>query len=408
VSARRNGGDALAGIRVVECGDFVAPSYATKQLADLGADVIKVEPPGRGDEARWRGPFVGSVADRDASGLFLYLNTNKRGIVVDLERAEGRSVLARLAERADLVVHNVAPAEIAARGLAYDALRAANPRLVVTSISPFGLTGPHRDHRMHDLNLWCAGGLAALNGGGAGTDDYPPLKAFGQQAGFQAGLNAALASLAALFETLSSGEGQLVEVSTQECLTSILEMTYEYYPYMGLIASRLGQKPIQPLDFLECKDGWIFICCVEEHQWQRFVELVGSPEWASMELFENRMTRAANWDALQIFLNEVASQYTVEDLYHAAQARRIPFAPVSTMGDLLASEHLKTRGFFATVDDPSGAPVTMPGAPYRHSATPWRIRQRAPRFGEHTDEVLAEIGFTAGEMERLRAVGAVA
>lgn len=399
--------DALGGVRVVECGDFVAASYAAKQLADLGAEVVKIEHP-RGDTARRRGPFAGGRENPDASGLFLYLNTNKRGIAVDLDRPAGQEVLARLADRADLLVHDVPPASIAARGLDDGELRARRPGLVVTSISPFGLDGPHRDLHAHDLNLWCAGGLAALNGGGPGSDDLPPLKAFGQQAGFQAGLNAAVGSLAALFERLGSGEGQLVEISAQECIASILEMTYEFFPYMGLVASRLGQKPIQPLDFLECKDGWIFICCVEEHQWHRFVEMIGTPEWSQMELFENRMTRAANWDALSIFLNEVASEWTVADLYHAAQARRIPFAPVSTMGDLLDSKHLKARGFFATVADPDGDPVTMPGAPYRHSATPWRIRRRAPRLGEHTDEVLAELGYATDEVARLRADGVVA
>ncbi|HZR80701.1 MAG TPA: CoA transferase [Candidatus Binatia bacterium] len=405
MSATPTARDALAGIRVVECGDFVAASYAAKQLADLGAEVVKIEPPGSGDTARRRGPFAGGRPDPDASGLYLYLNTNKRGIAVDLERSEGREVLARLAREADVVIHDVAPLDIARLGLDADELRAANPGLVVTSISPFGLTGPHRDLRMHDLNLWCAGGVATLNGGGPGADDLPPLKAFGQQAGFQAGLNGALGSLAALFERLTSGEGQLVEISMQECLTSILEMTFEFYPYMGLIPSRLGQKPIQPLDFLECKDGWVFICCVEEHQWHRFVEMVGNPEWASMELFENRLTRGANWDALQIFLNELASQYTVEELYHQAQARRIPFAPVSTMGDLLASDHLKARGFFATVESPAGGDVTMPGAPYRHSSTPWRIRRRAPRLGEHTADVLGELGYSSGEIARLREAG---
>lgn len=402
-----NGRDALAGIRVIECGDFVAPSFAAKQLADLGADVVKIETPGRGDTARLRGPYAGE-ADPERSGFYLYLNTNKRGIAVDLQRPEGHEILARLAHDADLIIHNVAPRDIVAHGLDDARLRAANPRLVVTSISPFGLDGPNRDLRMHDLNLWAGGGAASLNGGGPGSDDMPPLKGFGHQAGFQAGLNAAVASLGAIYGALVSGEGQLVEVSMQECITSILEMAYEFYPYMGLVASRLGHKPIQPLDFLECKDGWIFICCVEEHQWQRFVELAGNPEWASMELFENRIARAANWDALQIFLGEYAAERTVEELYHAAQARRIPFAPVSTMGDLLSSEHLKARGFFATIDDGAGGDVVMPGAPYVHAATPWRIRKRAPRLGEDTDTVLADLGYDAPTRERLRAAGVIA
>jgi crotonobetainyl-CoA:carnitine CoA-transferase CaiB-like acyl-CoA transferase len=402
-----SGRDALAGVRIVECGDFVAPSFAAKQLADLGADVVKIERPGRGDTARHRGPYAGP-ADPNRSGFYLYLNTNKRGIAVDLERPEGREILARLARDADLVIHNVAPRDIAASGLDDAALRAANPRLVVTSISPFGLDGPNRDLRVHDINLWAGGGAASLNGGGPGSDDMPPLKGFGHQAGFQTGLNAAVASLGAVYAALVGGQGQLVEVSMQECVTSILEMAYEFYPYMGLVASRLGRKPIQPLDFLECKDGWIFICCVEEHQWQRFVELAGSPEWASMEFFDNRISRAANWDALQIFLGEYAAERTVDELYHEAQARRIPFAPVSTMGDLLSSEHLKARGFFVTLDDGAGGGVTMPGAPYVHGATPWRIRKRAPRLGEDTDAVLSDLGYDDAARARLRDAGVIA
>src|SRR5262249_40733940 len=155
------------------CGDFVAASFAAKQLADLGAEVIKIEPLG-GDTARRRGPYAGAP-DSERSGLFLYLNTNKRGIAVDLTRPEGRAILHRLAGGADLLVHNVAPADIERCGLDDARLRRERPSLVVTSISPFGLDGQNRDLRMHDLNLWGAGGVATLNGGGHGSDDMPPL-----------------------------------------------------------------------------------------------------------------------------------------------------------------------------------------------------------------------------------------
>jgi crotonobetainyl-CoA:carnitine CoA-transferase CaiB-like acyl-CoA transferase len=158
----------------------------------------------------------------------------------------------------------------------------------MTSITPFGLTGPHAHYRATDLVLWNAGGVAGLNGDPT-HPELPPLKAFGDQAGFQAGLHAAIPSLAALFARLTTGRGDHIEVSTQEALISILELTFEYWPYQGLIASRLGRKPIQPLDFLECRDGWVFICCVEEHQWQEFIRMIGSPEWAGIELFANEV-----------------------------------------------------------------------------------------------------------------------
>jgi crotonobetainyl-CoA:carnitine CoA-transferase CaiB-like acyl-CoA transferase len=378
-------------------GATVAAPYATKLLADLGADVVKIEPPGRGDPSRARGPFPGAVPHPEKSGLFLYLNTNKRGIALDLTRAEGREVLRRLAATADLLVHDVHPADMAAHGLEWDALAGVNPRLVMTSITPFGLTGPHARFRATDVVLWNAGGIGTLNGQ-PGEPDRPPLKPFGDQSGFQGGLNGAVASLGALVARGDGERGEHVDVSIQESLAAILELTFEFWPYCGLVASRLGAKPIQPLCFMECKDGWIFVCCVEEHQWKAFVDIMGNPEWAGMELFENRIARGSNFDALQVFLQEWCREQSVQELYEKAQTRRIPFAPVSTMGDLLASPHLRARGFFVTMDHPVAGPVTMPGAPFRFSATPWELRRPAPCLGQHTAEVLREAGVEVGPL----------
>jgi len=399
---------ALEGLRVIECGEMVAAAYAAKLMADLGADVIKVEPPRDGDAARRRGPFPGKQSDPEQSGLFLYLNTNKRGITLDLQQPRGQDIFNRLVSDADLVIHNFSPRDMPRLGLDFAEFAKRNPRLILVSITPFGLDGPHAKWHTTDLTLWNAGGIAYLNGGGPGHDDLPPLKAFGQQAEFQGGLNAAIAGLGAVFARLQDDKGQHVVVSIQECLAAILELTYEYYPYMGLIASRLGQKPIQPLDFLECKDGWIFVCCVEEHQWQTLVELMGSPEWAQMELFENRIARAANWDACKLFLQEWASTQSVDELYHAGQARRIPLAPVSTMADLLASNHLKTRGFFAVVEHPRAGSVTIPGAPYGFGRTPWDLRRPAPLLGQHTVEILIDrLGMTASDLDDLHQRGII-
>jgi crotonobetainyl-CoA:carnitine CoA-transferase CaiB-like acyl-CoA transferase len=393
---------ALEGLRVLEVGHLVGAAYATKLLADLGADVVKIEPPGTGDAARRRGPFPKGVPHPEQSGLFLYLNANKRGVTLDLTRPAGRDAFDRLVHEADLLVHNVHPTEMADHGLDYDRLGALNPRLVMTSITPFGLHGPHARYRATDLVLWNAGGVAGLNGDPA-HPELPPLKAFGDQAGFQAGLHAAIPSLAALFARLTTGRGDHIEVSTQEALISILELTFEYWPYCGLVATRLGAKPIQPLCFMQCRDGWIFVCCVEEHQWRKFVEIMGNPEWAEMELFADRLARGANFDALQALLQEWCAEQSVSDLYEQAQARRVPFAPVSTMGDLLASPHLRARGFFATLEHPVAGSLTMPGAPYKLGATPWELRRPAPTLGQHTHEVLAPLGI---DVERLVAEGA--
>ncbi|HUE40140.1 MAG TPA: CoA transferase [Candidatus Binatia bacterium] len=381
----------LSHLRVVEISSGLAAAYTAKLLADLGADVVKVEPP-QGDIARRLGPFPGGRVDPETSGLFVYLNANKRGIVLDLAAGAERRRLARLLDAVDVLVHEVPVNEMTALGIDPAQVLRDRPRLVATSITPFGLSGPHAAYRAYDLNLWNAGGVACLNGAGPGGDDLPPLRAFGYQSAFQAGLNAAFASLGAVYARDSTGAGQHVEVSIQECLVTILELTYPFWPYCQLVASRLGNKPIQPLEFFECRDGWVFLCAVEEHQWKTFVEVMGSPDWAALEIFSDRLQRGANWDALKPMIAEWMAEQTVQELYTLLQSRRVPIAPVSTMGDLLASKHLQARGFFVGFAHPRAGVLRMPGAPYQFSRTPWELRLPAPQLGQHTDEVLAEIG----------------
>ena len=397
---------ALEGIRIVECGHLVSAAYATKLMADMGAEVIKIEEP-TGDHARQRGPYPGHVPHLEKSGLFLYLNTNKHGVTLNLAHTTGQDLLQRLLKGADLLIHNYHPTEMVRLGLDYKAVEKVNPLLVMTSITPFGLSGPHKEYQATDLTLWNAGGVAYLNGGGPGTDEMPPLKTFGQQAGYQAGVNAAIASLGALFSRITTNVGQHVEVSTQECLLSILELTFEFFPYMGVVASRLGQKPIQPLDFLECKDGWIFLCCVEEHQWKNFVDIMGNPEWVNEPIFTDRLNRGANWDALGPLLQDWVKDQTVMELYHLCQSRRVPIAPVSTMGDLFANEHLKARGFFATITHPATGPLQYPGVLYKFSESPWDIRRPAPLLGEHNNEVYTKLGLSPTEIEELKKQGII-
>ena len=162
---------------------------------------------------------------------------------------------------------------------------------------------------------------------------------------------------------------------------------------------RWGNRPIQPIDFFQCKDGgWIFALCIEEHQWQALVEVMETPEWATWEVAENRFARASNWDALRPFMAEWVSQWNADDLYRAAQEKRVPFAPASTLSQLVDSEHLKARGFFVEVGYPDAGKVKQPGAPFKLGKTPWAIRSPAPTLGQHNDEVLAEAGLSATEI----------
>jgi crotonobetainyl-CoA:carnitine CoA-transferase CaiB-like acyl-CoA transferase len=399
---------ALSGLKIVELGEMVAAPYAAKLMSDMGAEVIKIERPGAGDRARSRGPFPGGAAHPEKSGLFLYLNTNKLGVTLDVSRPEGFALLERLAADADVLIHNLVPSAMDRIGLAFERLRARNPRLVMTSITPWGLSGPKRDWRAEDLTLWSAGGLCYINGGGPEHPEMPPLKPFGQQAGFQGGVHAAVATMGAVFAQLRDGEGQHVDVSIHETLASQMELFFEFWPYMNMVASRLGQKPVQPLEVMECRDGYIFVCCVEEHQWRNFVELMGNPEWAGEEIFSDRLKRGVNWDALKVFLEDWLKDQSALDLYKKAQARRIPFAPVSTMGDLLGSDHLKQRGFFVEIAHPAAGTHKYPGAPLKYSRTPWEIRRPAPTLGQHNNEIFgARLGVGPERLAELRRAGVI-
>jgi crotonobetainyl-CoA:carnitine CoA-transferase CaiB-like acyl-CoA transferase len=399
---------ALASLKIVEIGELASAPYAAKLMADMGAEVIKIERPRAGDRARTRGPFPGGTPHPEKSGLFLYLNANKLGVTLDIARPEGFAILERLVADADVLIHNVAPPEMDRAGLTFDRLHEVNPRLVMTSITPFGVTGPWRALRAEDLTVWSAGGVCVLNGAGPDHPELPPLNTFGNQAGFQGGVHGAVATMGAVMAQLRDGEGQHVDVSCQESIASQLELTFEYWPYMKLIPTRLGKKPIQPLEAMQCKDGWIYVCCVEEHQWKAFVDVMGNPEWASEEIFGDRLKRGENWEALKIFLEEWVSQQTVLDLYEKAQARRVPFAPVSTMGDLLDSAHLKARGFFVEIAQPVAGRHKYPGAPLKYGATPWAIRIPAPTLGQHNREIFGgRLGLGDARLAELQRMGVI-
>jgi len=379
----------LDGLRVVECSANSSASYAGKLLADLGAEVVKVEPPD-GDPQRAYGPFPGGEPHPEKSGAFLYRNCNKLGVTLDLTHKRGQGVLTQLLQDADALIHDYTPTEAERRGLVYDAIGGDHPKLVMTSITPFGQDGPYRDYKAYDLTTLSAGGWTWINGW-PNYPHLPPLRPFGNQGEYQAGVNGALATMGALFGRLRTGKGQHIDISAQECITAILEMTYVFWPYAQTPAVRWGQRPIHPIDFFQCKDGgWIFVLCIEEHQWQALVELMETPEWTTWEVAANRFVRASNWDALRPFMEEWVAQWNLDDLYHAAQKKRIPFAPASTISTLLDSEHLKARGFFVEVAHPEGGKLTQPGAPYKLSATPWEIRSPAPTLGQHNDVVLGE------------------
>ena len=382
----------LDGVQVLELGHLASAAYATKLMADLGADVIKVEEPD-GDAARQRGPFPGGAPDPELSGLFLSLNTNKRSVTVDPGRESER--LARMVGWADILVHNYPPARMADLGLDYTRFREINPRLVMCSITPFGLTGPYTGYNACDLTVSNAGGWAWLSPGASDFPESPPLKAFGQQTAYQSGLAAAVATLGAYYRALDTGRGEHIDLAMQAYVASFLEQSFVHYTYSNRVASRLGKRLLYPWGIYQCRDGLIFLVVAEEDQWARLLDLMGNPEWGGWEIFENGIERAKNQDVLKMYLDEWFKEQTVAELFRTGQERRICFAPVQTMRELADDPHLHARNFFVEVEHPRAGRLTHLGPPYQLREPWWKIRRPAPQLGEHNAEVdatLAESG----------------
>ena len=398
---------ALAGVRVLEIGEMITAPYAAKMLADMGAEVIKVERPVTGDRARTMGPVPDASANPECSALFLYLNTNKLGITLDIKSVDGFRVLERLLSNTDILIHNVYPPEMDRIGLTYRKVRAINPAIIMTSVSPFGLHGPYRDYRAEDLTTWNAGGAGYTNGAGDGNPDIPPLRPFSSPSSYAGGAHAAIATMGALIGRDTSGEGEHVEVAVQDVVAAMAGNIMAW-PYTGKVQTRLAFNLTQPLEAMQARGGWIWIQALEEHQWHKFVELMGSPEWAARPEFAGKALRTANWAQLRPMVWEWVSQQDVLDLCLRAQAMRVPFAPLSTMKTLLESAHLDERQFFVALDHPVAGQLRYPGALAKFPAAPWRAHDAAPTLGQHNGRVYREqLGLSEAELAALRRGGVI-
>jgi benzylsuccinate CoA-transferase BbsE subunit len=387
---------ALGGLRVLDLADQTG-ALAAKLFADLGADVILVEPPG-GSPLRGIPPFWRGEPHLERSLFFWFYASGKRGITLDVAQPSGTELLGRLAAAADAVIETGPPG-------GRDALRDANPRLVLVSITPFGQRGPYRDWRASDTVAQAMGGMLSVSG----HADGPPLRSLGLQAYHQASIFAAVGALAALLARDTTGHGQHVDVSLQAAVAGALEHVPGLWHQAGLVGRRQGTLHwTRYFRVGRCKDGWVMHCTLGD--WTSLVEWVkadgmaedlGAPEW------EDIRHRQAAAEHLFDVLDAWAARYTVAELHEGAQLRRIPYAAVRAPEALLRDPQLAERGFFVPIEHPDlEIEVPYPGPAFRLEG--WTPPRRPPRLGEHNAEVYGELaGLTRAELTALAERGVV-
>jgi crotonobetainyl-CoA:carnitine CoA-transferase CaiB-like acyl-CoA transferase len=398
---------ALTGYRVLDLAD-VKGAYCTKLLADLGAEVIKVESP-EGDPTRKLPPFAGDVPDLERSLPFLFRNANKLGITLNLDTEEGKRILRRLVRSADVLVESFAPGHVASLGLDYDALSGINPSLIMVSITEFGQSGPYRDWKGSPIvDMALSTDLIE-----AGFPNKAPCSLPGMVAYDATSLMAAMSTVLSLYERGGSGNGHYVDVSVHE------NARLAIYPWMVTLHSynrnpdgpppapegRMGAAvyPVYP-----CKDGYVRVIALSPTQWDALVKVIGEPEILKRPEWREFIYRILHAGELHDIMVDFTANYTMMELFEAGHQAGVPIAPILTLSDFVDSPQTREREFFLEMEHPVIGEFLYPGPPYKWTETPPSVSRSAPRLGEHNVTILCErLGFSRTELAALRRAGVV-
>jgi crotonobetainyl-CoA:carnitine CoA-transferase CaiB-like acyl-CoA transferase len=385
----------LTGCRVIELAHIMAGPVAGLMLADMGADVIKVEKPNGDDTRRMVPPEVNGE-----SAAFMMMNRNKRGVVLDLKKEACRDALLRLLERADVVIENYRSGTMEQLGLGYEILRENNPGLIYCAISGFGRTGPYADRGGFDLIAQGMSGLMSITGEGEGR---PPVKVGAPVTDITAGVLAAMGVAAAYASKLKTGLGQIVD-------TSLFEAGIIHTYWQSAIALATGESPgpmgtahplNAPYQSFETADGWINVGAANHANWARLIDLIGVPELGSDARFESNDKRMANLDALTKELTEVFRTRTTADWLRVLEQGRVPAGPILSVGEMHHDPQAQAREMIVEKVHPRAGAVKTLGLPVKFSRTPGGVRGPAPMLGQHTADVLAELGYSGEDIARI-------
>ncbi len=380
---------ALAGVKVLDLSHYIAGPYCTRILAGFGADVIKVEKPGEGDPARRIGPFLNDEPGPERSGLFLYLNINKKSITLNLKTDAGAKIFKELAKDSDIVLESFSPGVMERLGLNYETLEKINPRLVVTSISNFGQTGPYRDYKSAHLITF---GMSIVH------HSERPVLVGGWLSHYLAGIHGAAGTATALYQRKEAGIGQHVDISIWESslLSALYPMVRYSYTGQGYVTRLPGPVSV----VCTCKDGYIGLNAFTPIQLEMMCNFLGVPE-----LTEDQ--RISYDEVIATLASQVVGREKME-LFESGAEWRIPFSLIPTTQEILDLPQHKARGFFQETEHPVIGKVTMPGAPFRMTETPWQLISPAPLLGEHNEEIYCDrLGYTKDDLVRMREQGII-
>ena len=388
---------ALEGVRVLDLAEDIAGSFCARLLADYGAEVIKLEPSG-GSALRRMGPFYKDDPHPEKSLFFLILNLNKLGATQNIETAGGKKLFRQLVRDADVVVESFKPGYMASLGLGYGNLERENPRLIMTSITPFGQDGPYSQFLGEEIVSYAMGAIMSISG----TQDREPLKHGGFQAQYEAGLNGSAATTMALLFQQNTGEGQHLDISTTECVSSTMIANQTRYAFTGGIETR--RKPVGSLfgHPMACMDGWIIGQPGGGASWRDMAQFFDRPELLEPR-FRDPTQRAESGDELDAILLDAIKERSGRELFRSASEMRILLGLVQTPEDLARCPQLEARGFYREVDHPVMGRLKVPAVLFNFNLTPYELRHPAPLLGQHNAEIYCNrLGYTKEDLVRMR------
>ncbi len=392
----------LENIRVLDLSRVLAGPYCTMLMGDMGADVVKVERPGKGDDTRGYGPpFLNGE-----STYFMSANRNKRSITLDIKNEQGHRILKSLVTRADVLVENFRPGTLDRLGFGYAQASAINPTLIYCSVSGYGHTGPMAEVPGYDLIVQGEGGIADLTG----DADGPPTKVGTSQADIVAGMNAFQGILLALLSRAQTGQGQKIDIALLDCQVSLLTYQAGIYFGTGKSPTRMGNKhpSIAPYETFRCSDGYVNIGCGNEVIWRRFCEAIGMTQLLEDSRFATNADRVENRSALNQILDPLLQTRTAAEWIEILRPRSIPVGPIHSVGEVLEHPQIQARQMVTELQHPTAGPIRLTGNPIKMSATPPEIQRPPPVLGEHSFEILNDwLGMEKSEFQGLVESGAI-